>query len=150
MKNGRWPAEFPLAERERNGTARDLEKGSALFPHGTVSADLDIVKVSPSITVIRLTYCQIVGALSMKLLADVKAAQEGLGQNSPNSSRPPGGEAPWGRRPSDEPGVEATSGSEEDSERQDAVGPRGAGTLRICPYRRAGNSSGSRGCSRAW
>jgi hypothetical protein len=38
-KKKRWPAEFPLEESEDNSAATDLEQRSALFPHGTVSAD---------------------------------------------------------------------------------------------------------------
>jgi hypothetical protein len=52
--------------------------------------------------------------LSVKLLADLKAAHERLDQNSRNSSRPPSSEVPWEGRQADE-----SSTSEADQDEQD-------------------------------
>jgi transposase len=52
--------------------------------------------------------------LSVKLLADLKAAHDRLEQNSRNSSRPPSSEAPWEGGETDETSKRAAAQNEED------------------------------------
>jgi|GEM_PF-1610491 len=53
--------------------------------------------------------------LSVKLLADLKAAHARLEQSSRNSSRPPSSEAPWGDGKAEEAGTKAADRNEAES-----------------------------------
>jgi hypothetical protein len=70
--------------------------------------------------------------LAIKLLNDLKEARERLNQNSQNSSRPPGSEAPWDKGSND---------SDADQEEDDEAG--GVLSSEEVPAERAPDSSGS-------
>ena len=64
--------------------------------------------------------------LAVKLLQDLKEARERLNQNSRNSSRPPGSDAPWenigGNLENDSDDDDAAEGGGEDTEVSEASG----------------------------
>ena len=64
--------------------------------------------------------------LAVKLLQDLKEARERLNQNSRNSSRPPGSDAPWenigGNLENDSDNDDAAEGGGEDTEVSEASG----------------------------
>ena len=67
--------------------------------------------------------------LSVKLLADLKAAHERLDQNSRNSSRPPSSEVPWEGRQADE---SSTSAADQDEEDKPGEPPEDRGAQEVC------------------
>ena len=61
-------------------------------------------------------------SLSVKLLADLKAAHERLDQNPDNSSRPPSSRAPWEGGEGDDRTSQPKQDKQPDSEAEDAAG----------------------------